>query len=55
MTSFDETVNSLRHQSAEDKQPLPRVTLGAINRDGSFRYTKAFGDDTADIAVTDTP
>ncbi|KAF7627750.1 hypothetical protein AFLA_003124 [Aspergillus flavus NRRL3357] len=53
MTSFDETVNSLRHQSAEDKQPLPRVTLGAINRDGSFRYTKAFGDDTADIADTD--
>ncbi|KAK6813764.1 hypothetical protein RU639_010266 [Aspergillus parasiticus] len=53
MTSFDETVNSLRHQSAEDKQPLPRVTLGAINRDGSFHYAKAFGDDTADIADTD--
>ncbi|KAE8330209.1 beta-lactamase/transpeptidase-like protein [Aspergillus sergii] len=53
MTSFDETVNSLRHQSREDKQPLPRVTLGAINRDGSFHYAKAFGDDTADIADTD--
>lgn len=35
MASFDETVNSLRHPCGEDKQPLPRVTLGAINKDGT--------------------
>ncbi|KNG83788.1 transesterase (LovD) [Aspergillus nomiae NRRL 13137] len=53
MPSFEETVNSLRHQSGEDKQPLPRVTLGAINRDGSFHYAKAFGEDSTDTPNTD--
>ncbi|KAE8416037.1 beta-lactamase/transpeptidase-like protein [Aspergillus pseudocaelatus] len=53
MTSFDETVNSIRNPSGEDKQRLPRVTLGAVNRDGSFHYAKAFGDDPADIADID--
>ncbi|GAB1194232.1 hypothetical protein APSETT444_003475 [Aspergillus pseudonomiae] len=53
MPSFEETVNLLRHPSGEDKQPLPRVTLGAINRDGSFHYAKAFGDDSTDIPDTD--
>ncbi|KAL5331336.1 hypothetical protein ACEPPN_000866 [Leptodophora sp. 'Broadleaf-Isolate-01'] len=45
MTSFDETVNSLRHRFEQDNQPLPRVTLGAINSDGSFHYAKAFGEE----------
>jgi hypothetical protein len=35
MTSFDEIVNSFRHSSGQDKQPLPRVTLGSINKDGT--------------------
>ncbi|KAH7025323.1 beta-lactamase/transpeptidase-like protein [Macrophomina phaseolina] len=53
MASFDETVNSLRHPCGEDKQPLPRVTLGAINKDGSFHYAKAFGEESADLTSTD--
>lgn len=42
MTSFDETVNSLRHRFEQDNQPLPRVTLGAINSDG-MSLAKSFG------------
>ncbi|OGM50901.1 transesterase (LovD) [Aspergillus bombycis] len=53
MTSFDEIVNSLRRSSGEDKQPLPRVTLGAINKDGSFHYAKVFGDESTDTPGTD--
>lgn len=41
MASFDGTVNSLRHRSQQDNQPLPPVTLGAISRDG-MSLTKLF-------------
>jgi hypothetical protein len=34
MTYFDERVNFLRLSSENGKKPLPRVTLGAVNRDG---------------------
>ncbi|KAF7591462.1 hypothetical protein BBP40_001508 [Aspergillus hancockii] len=53
MTSFDETVNLLRHASENGMNPLPRVTLGAINRDGSFHYARAFGETSADLTDTD--
>ncbi|KAH6971412.1 beta-lactamase [Ilyonectria sp. MPI-CAGE-AT-0026] len=53
MVSFEETVDSLRHPQGDDKHPLPRVTLGAINKDGSFHYAKAFGEESNDIMETD--
>lgn len=34
MTCFEERVNFLRLSSGNGKKPLPRVTLGAVNRDG---------------------
>jgi hypothetical protein len=34
MTSFDERVNLLRQSSENGRKPLPRVALGAVNRDG---------------------
>ncbi|KAL3440316.1 beta-lactamase/transpeptidase-like protein [Aspergillus insuetus] len=37
MTSFDERINLLCQSSENGKEPLPRVTLGAINRDGMDR------------------
>ncbi|KAL4986246.1 beta-lactamase/transpeptidase-like protein [Aspergillus falconensis] len=63
MTSFEERVNFLRLSSENGKKPLPRVTLGAINRDatycllipinqGSLHYAKAFGE--ASVESTDT-
>ncbi|KAM0155848.1 hypothetical protein ACHAQE_006613 [Botrytis cinerea] len=45
MASFDKRVQSLRRQFEQDNRPLPKLTLGAINRDGSFHYTQAFGDE----------
>ncbi|KAG7112081.1 ML-236A carboxylate methylbutanoyltransferase mlcH like protein [Verticillium longisporum] len=53
MGSFEEIVESLRHPQEGLKQPLPRVTLGAINRDGSFHYSQAFGEEVDDITETD--
>ncbi|KAG7143150.1 ML-236A carboxylate methylbutanoyltransferase mlcH like protein [Verticillium longisporum] len=53
MGSFEKIVESLRHPQEGLKQPLPRVTLGAINRDGSFRYSQAFGEEVDDITETD--
>ncbi|KAI9034956.1 serine hydrolase domain-containing protein [Aspergillus affinis] len=52
MTSFEERVNFLRLSSENGKKPLPRVTLGAVNRDGSLHYAKAFGE--ASVESTDT-
>ncbi|KAL2849416.1 beta-lactamase/transpeptidase-like protein [Aspergillus pseudodeflectus] len=51
-TSFEERVNLLRQSSENGRKPLPRVTLGAINRDGSFQYAKAFGEESADSTDT---
>ncbi|KAH7071082.1 beta-lactamase/transpeptidase-like protein [Paraphoma chrysanthemicola] len=42
MNSFDETFNSLLHQFKEDKQPVPPVTLGAINKDGMNLQSPSF-------------
>ncbi|KAH6975726.1 beta-lactamase family protein [Ilyonectria destructans] len=53
MSSFEEIVDSLRHPQGDDKHPLPRVTLGAINKDGSFHYAKAFGEESNDNMETD--
>ncbi|GFF71785.1 acyltransferase LovD [Aspergillus lentulus] len=52
MTYFEERVNFLRLSSENGKKPLPLVTLGAVNRDGSLRYAKAFGE--ASVESTDT-
>ncbi|CEN60518.1 Putative Beta-lactamase class C and other penicillin binding protein [Aspergillus calidoustus] len=52
MTSFEERVNLLRQSSENGRKPLPRVTLGAVNRDASLQYTKAFGDESADSTDT---
>ncbi|KAJ0425009.1 beta-lactamase/transpeptidase-like protein [Aspergillus carlsbadensis] len=54
MTSLDERVNLIRQSSAKAGKPLPRVTLGAINRDGSLHYAKAFGDASPDSTETNT-
>ncbi|KAF2140822.1 uncharacterized protein K452DRAFT_229224 [Aplosporella prunicola CBS 121167] len=53
MASFDETVKAFRHNCEEDKLPLPRVTLGAINKDGTFHCAKAFGEESADPTDAD--
>ena len=42
MTSFEERVNFLRLSSENGKKPLPRVTLGAVNRDGMERQPTLF-------------
>uniref|UniRef100_A0A0D2YHU2 Uncharacterized protein n=1 Tax=Fusarium oxysporum (strain Fo5176) TaxID=660025 RepID=A0A0D2YHU2_FUSOF len=34
MSSFEDTVHFFRHPQCDKKQPLPRVTLGAVNKDG---------------------
>lgn len=34
MASFDKRVQSLRQQFEQDSQPLPKLTLGAVSRDG---------------------
>ncbi|GKZ93432.1 hypothetical protein AnigIFM59636_006504 [Aspergillus niger] len=53
MTSFEEKVNLLRQSSENGRKPLPRVTLGAINRDGSLHYAKAFGEESIESTDTD--
>ncbi|GKZ63262.1 hypothetical protein AnigIFM49718_011332 [Aspergillus niger] len=53
MTSFEERVNLLRQSSENGRKPLPRVTLGAINRDGSLHYAKAFGEESIESTDTD--
>jgi CubicO group peptidase (beta-lactamase class C family) len=42
MTYFEERVNFLRLSSENGKKPLPRVTLGAVNRDGIERHPALF-------------
>ncbi|EGU73832.1 hypothetical protein FOXB_15660 [Fusarium oxysporum f. sp. conglutinans Fo5176] len=53
MSPFEEIVHALRHPQGENKQPLPRVTLGAVNKDGSFHYAKVFGEDSDESLATD--
>ncbi|KAH7113123.1 beta-lactamase family protein [Dactylonectria estremocensis] len=53
MASFEEIVDSHRHPHGDDKNPLSRVTLGAVNKDGSFHYAKAFGEESNDNMETD--
>ncbi|KAL4757882.1 serine hydrolase domain-containing protein [Aspergillus foveolatus] len=64
MTSFEERVNFLRLSSENGRKPLPRVTLGAVNRDvtdclltpifqGSLQYAKAFGEASVESTETD--
>ncbi|KAJ5397079.1 hypothetical protein N7509_005192 [Penicillium cosmopolitanum] len=42
MEFIDEAVQSFLRQ---DGKPLPRITLGAVNRDGTLHYAKCFGGD----------
>ncbi|KAH6685114.1 beta-lactamase/transpeptidase-like protein [Plectosphaerella plurivora] len=53
--SFEDPVATLRHPKATagDELPLPRVALGAVNRDGSFHYAKSFEDGLDDATGTD--
>ncbi|RAK89405.1 beta-lactamase/transpeptidase-like protein [Aspergillus costaricaensis CBS 115574] len=53
MTSFEEKVNLLRQSSENGRKPLPRMTLGAINSDGSLHYAKTFGESSLDSTDTD--
>ncbi|KAG7424590.1 Acyltransferase LovD [Fusarium oxysporum f. sp. raphani] len=53
MSSFEDNVHFFRHPQGDKKQPLPRVTLGAVNKDGSFHYTKTFGEDAFESLATD--
>ncbi|KAI9932600.1 hypothetical protein ASPWEDRAFT_55661 [Aspergillus wentii DTO 134E9] len=53
MASFEEKVNLLRQSSENGRKPLPRITLGAVNRDGSLHYAKAFGGESVDSTDTD--
>ncbi|TDZ25170.1 Acyltransferase LovD [Colletotrichum orbiculare MAFF 240422] len=51
MQISEHLVQTLRHTEG---QPLPRVTLGAVSRDGSLHFVKHFGDpDSGDNAGTD--
>jgi hypothetical protein len=42
MTTFDEREDFLRLAFENGKKPLPRVTLGAVSRDGMERYNIVF-------------
>ncbi|KAJ6086688.1 hypothetical protein N7467_005602 [Penicillium canescens] len=57
MASFDGTVSSQRSSIWETRSPFHRLhwalSLGAINKDGSFHYAKAFGEESADPTDTD--
>ncbi|KAF2855182.1 beta-lactamase/transpeptidase-like protein [Plenodomus tracheiphilus IPT5] len=46
--------NSPGHHFKVDKQPISPVTLGAINKDGSFHYTQALGNKPNDDVGPDT-
>lgn len=54
MDSFDATFNSLQIRFEQEKQPLSPVTLGAINKDGSFRYVKGFNQEGTDPNNSDS-
>ncbi|KAL0261805.1 hypothetical protein SLS55_003237 [Diplodia seriata] len=45
MESFSSTVATFLNPQGPDAQPLPRVSFGAVNRSGTFKYLKTFGDD----------
>ncbi|KAF9728619.1 transesterase [Paraphaeosphaeria minitans] len=51
--SFEDLVQSLRHLDGNNGLPLPRVALGAVNKDGSFHFAKAFGEESKDTMETD--
>ncbi|GME48837.1 hypothetical protein GTA08_BOTSDO02640 [Neofusicoccum parvum] len=53
MESFEQSIESY---FKDQDQPLPRVTLGAINKAGTFSYVKSFGGQsgTPDADVPDT-
>ncbi|KAH7344237.1 beta-lactamase/transpeptidase-like protein [Pyrenochaeta sp. MPI-SDFR-AT-0127] len=53
MASFDEVFNSLSHRFREDNQPISPVTLGAINKDGTFRFVKGFGKESDNYTGSD--
>ncbi|KAL1863014.1 hypothetical protein Daus18300_008170 [Diaporthe australafricana] len=44
MTISEQAVQALRHVEG---QPLPRVTLGAVTKDGSLHFSQTFGDDNS--------
>ncbi|KAK0663559.1 Acyltransferase mokF [Lasiodiplodia hormozganensis] len=45
MESFNSTVATFLNPQGPDALPLPRVSFGAVNRSGTFKYLKTFGDD----------
>ncbi|KAK9592074.1 hypothetical protein V6Z92_005108 [Aspergillus fumigatus] len=53
MTTFDEREDFLRLAFENGKKPLPRVTLGAVSRDGSLHYAMAFGEASVESTETD--
>ncbi|CAI7664355.1 unnamed protein product [Penicillium pancosmium] len=50
MEFIDEVVQSFLRQ---DGEPLPRITLGAVNRDGTLHYAKCFGGDQGETRGAD--
>ncbi|KAI8658077.1 Beta-lactamase [Fusarium keratoplasticum] len=46
MDAFDQVVHSFRQALASEQWPLPRVTFGAVDRDGSLNYSKSFRDNS---------
>lgn len=42
MASFDKRAQSLRRQFEQDNRPLPKLTLGAINRDGMLAAKSSY-------------
>ncbi|KAH6714705.1 beta-lactamase/transpeptidase-like protein [Leptodontidium sp. MPI-SDFR-AT-0119] len=53
MASFNQSATSLRARFEQEKRPLPKFTIGAINRDSSFHYAEAFGEEVGKPAGTD--
>ncbi|KAG4443188.1 hypothetical protein IFR05_001330 [Cadophora sp. M221] len=52
MASFNDTVDSLRRRFQQANQPLPPVTLGAINRDGILPTSFILSLSTAYLTLT---
>ncbi|KAL4993779.1 beta-lactamase/transpeptidase-like protein [Aspergillus recurvatus] len=50
MESIDEAVQSFLRQ---DGLPLPRITLGAVDREGTLHYAKCFGGDQGEASRAD--
>ncbi|OJD37426.1 beta-lactamase [Diplodia corticola] len=46
MESFNSTVATFLNPQGPDARPLPRVSFGAVNRAGTFKYLKTFGNDS---------